>query len=214
MDTYNNVSNSVAPVVEQPKENHLPYVLIFLALIIVLIVPFLFIFLKDKINRPAPQSNSTKVSVSTPTPIVVHKKKGGLSLNVSGGSIKKTVGSDFTVDVVLDSPQAQITSFDMIFKFDKNKLEMINSQTTLAGFSLVSIEDTEGIVITAFKSPSSTVLHNLDQVSLLNLGFRAKEKGKTIMAVVKEKDKRTTKFVDGTSRVFYPEVDNIEIEIN
>lgn len=214
METYNNPNNNLSPVVEQVKENHTPYALIFIALIIVLAAPFIFIFFRSKLNQVAPQLNSTKVSEPTPTPTVIRKKKGGLTLNISGGSVKKTVGSEFTVETILNSPQSQITSFDMVFKFDKSKVELVGSQTTLEGFSLVSIEDTEGIVITAFKSPSSTILHDLDQIGLVNLIFRAKEKGKTVISIVKEKEKRTTKFVDSNSKVFYPETDEIEIEIN
>lgn len=195
----------------EPEESHISYGIIFGAVVIFFLGLCFFLYLINNPKSP-PSAGSVKMTAS-PTTTATRTKKGGLVLNTIDGENKKALGVVFDVNIVLDSPQAQITSFDMIVKFDKTKLSLVKSQADMADFSLVSVEDKEGVAIIAFKSPTAKTLHPLDKVTLLTLSFKSKAKGKTVISTVKEEGKRTTKFVDNSSRIFYPETGEIVIEI-
>ncbi len=195
-----------------PVRSHTPYLAIFAVVIIIFIGIFIFISLRNR-NYTFINATSTKIGASSPTSGVVRNKKGTLSVQVEDGATKKTLGQNFNVSIVLDSSRAQLASFDMILKYDKTKLSLVKNQAAIPGFSIVAVEDNEGMTITAFKAPSSKVLHNLNDIKLLNLTFKSITKGKTTVETVKEKGRRTTKFVDIETQVYYPEVGKVELEI-
>lgn len=198
------------------KDNHFSYLVIFAAVVVIFALIFVFLFLRNKgMNKnSSPGAGFTQNIVSSPTSMIVKTKKGGIVLKTSDGLTKKSLGQTFTVDAILASPETQLASFDMLINYDKSKLDLVKSQPGIDGFQLVIVQDSDGVAITAFKSPSSKLLHNIDQVKLLSLSFRPKAKGKMTVAVVKEKGKRTTKFIDRQTKIYYPEVGETEIEIN
>lgn len=188
-------------------------ILIFVMVLLLLAGVFLFLFLNNNKEKKTNETNNNQINVSL-APTIVKKKKGGLVLKLTDGLTKKTLGQSFIVDVILNAPNGQITSYDLVLNFDKKLVELIQTTPAMAGFSFVPIDQVDGVVITAFKTPGSKFMNNTDEVKLLTLTFQTKAKGSATISIIKEKEKKTTKFVDNQSKVYYPEVNQLEMEIN
>ena len=213
VENYTPITNPInQPKAVKEQPSRVSYYLIIGAVVLVFGGILLFLFLRNKDGEKKTEINSSE-NISLPARTTVKKKKGGLILKTTDGAVAKKMGEAFTVDVVLNQPQNQITSYDLILQFDKSKIDLVQTTPIIKGFSFVPIDDPDGVVISAFKAPNSKFIHNIDEVELLTVTFKPKVKGSVTIAVAKEKGKRSTKFVNNQSAVYYPEVSQIELSI-
>lgn len=191
---------------EPEKNNNTIYYVIFgvVSLLFLAVVAILLINKnKIKTSYPVGRNITTREEISpSPLPKTI---QGSLELKSIRGGV---------VEIWADTGGADVISYDVLLSFAKTSVELVKTDSALSDFSIVTQELENGMAITGFRMPASTLNHNWRSTKLLTLSFKVNPTilGKATVEIMPLVGKRTSKFVDKQTKVYYPEGNKIEIQ--
>ena len=187
--------------------------LFFLIIIIALLLKTKSYPKKEKIF-PSPT-----ISLSTPIPTKkrspLRGEKGGkVTLSATKKSVSLTKREKITVIARVDSDKRDVVGFDLIFKFDKEGLNLDKIISLSPDFKLFKKTLPDGEIITGIKKIDRKGKIILNDNQLIELTFIPKKQGFYTIAVAPADKIGKTQFVDYETKIIYPKIDSLRVTVS
>ncbi len=151
----------------------------------------------------------TKVQ-KTPTP--AKPTFGTLTIKNSDDTTRHPVTDYLKLDIFADANQIDVVGYDIIIKFDTKSLEVIQIDSVLSDFNLFKMKGENKLTITATKKLDATGTNLLTNKKIVTLTLKPQKTGKFNFQLLSDFGREKTQLVDTGSNVYYPKLNNIEIE--
>jgi hypothetical protein len=162
-------------------------------------------------QNSAETRNVIKPSI-VPT-LIPYPVKGLFALKAQSGLVSGKVGDSFVIDLIATSGTDTVAGYDAILSYDKTAFERQSVQNKQDTFRIFTYERGAHVSISGTKNLQVTEPVRFKDTILLSFTFRAKQKGSytfSLKAVANE----SSKLVNETTQVSYPEVSDFRLEIN
>jgi hypothetical protein len=159
--------------------------------------------------------DSARISVApSPVPTLIpYPVKGLFLLKEKTGSSRVTLGGQFTIDLVATSSTDTVAGYDAILSYDKTAFDRQSVQNTSNSFRIFTYERGDHLSISATKNLQVTEPIRFANSPILSFTFTAKKKG-TYVFSLKPVGNESSKLVNESAQVTYPEVTDFRLEIN
>jgi len=165
-------------------------------------------------SRKSVNSNPTQIQPTVVNPILsTTKKEGSMMLSTSDNVDRKPIGTNFSVDLWVDSNGKDITGYDAVVSYDKTKLDLVSAASDVPDVTLYKRDTATSLVITGVKTLASTATHVWVKTKIATLVFHPKIKGNFTLSVAPSDGRSLTKMVNVASKVLYPMVSSLAVEI-
>jgi len=189
----------------------------FLIIIVFLILAILISILvySKIINTPIiTGSLTTKIEDTlTPTKPVLKPTFGSMTIKTADGKVRYPVTDYLKFEVMASSQQRDIVGYDVLIGLEGGAFEIIKVESDLANFNLFKMEKENRLTITGAKKLNATAESLFLETKVLTLTLKPLKSGKFSFKLLSEIGKEKTQLVDTGSNVYFPKVNNIEIEI-
>jgi len=162
-------------------------------------------------QNSAETRNVIKPSI-VPT-LIPYPVKGLFALKAQSGLVSGKVDDSFVIDLIATSGTDTVAGYDAILSYDKTAFERQSVQNKQDTFRIFTYERGAHVSISGTKNLQVTEPVRFKDTILLSFTFRAKQKGSytfSLKAVANE----SSKLVNETTQVSYPEVSDFRLEIN
>ncbi len=192
----------------EDQKQHLPlfkysFILIFL------LVLFSVIYVVKQKNSLEQRKNaaSTKTAIDS-------VKKATMTLSLLYNN-EQRFQKDKEIDtyVILDSAGKEVVGFDALIQYDKAAFDFVDAVSLMPDYKIKNLVRDTHIAITGILAPQSDIKTVLNDVALLKVSFIPKKAGIYDFSIVANAGQETTDIVDSKSRVEYPRVNTITVEI-
>lgn len=185
----------------------------FLIIIIFLVLAVLtsVLIYTKAINSPIITGSLMTKASSSPTP--VKPTFGSLTIKNSDDTTRHPVTDYLKLDILADTNQIDVVGYDLIIKFDTESFEVIQVDSVLSDFSLFKMKGGNKLTITGTKKLDATGTNLLTNKKIVTLTLKPQKTGKFNFQLLSDFGKEKTQLVDTGSNVYYPKLNNIEIEI-
>jgi len=190
-------------------KHHYRFLIIIIFLIIAVFTAIL-IYTKAANSPIITGSLSTKIE-SSPAP--VETTFGSMTLKSEDGASRHSVTDYLRFAVIVDSSDIDVVGYDCLIGFDEKSFEVIQAESDLTDFNLFKTKGDNRLTITGIKKLNVTTANKLNNNKIITLTLKPLKTGKFNFSLLPEAGKEKTQFVDTQSKVYYPKLNNIEIEI-
>ena len=192
------------------NNNHHYRFLIISVFLVLAILTSILIYTKV-VNSPIiTGSLMTKVS---PTKALVKPTFGSLTIKNSDEITRHPVTDYLKLNILADSSQVDVVGYDCLVSFDTTAFEIIQADSDLADFSLFKTKGENKLTITGIKKLNASGTNKLSNNKIVTLTLKPLKTGKFSFKLISEIGKEKSQLVDTGSNVYYPKLNNIEIEI-
>lgn len=194
---------------EENKKNYYRFlvIIVFLIAVILLIV---LIYSKVADSPIITGSLSTKI---TPSPAPTRMTFGSMTLKTEDDKNRHPITDYLRLVVVADSSDIDVVGYDCLLGLDKKYFEIIQTESDLVDFNLFKTETDDKLTITGTKKLDAASTNKLAASKIITFTIKPLKTGKFSLGLLPESGKEKTQFVDTQSKVYYPKLNNIEIEI-
>lgn len=163
-------------------------------------------------QNSAETRNVVKPSI-VPT-LIPYPVKGLFALKAqSSGLVNAKIGDSFVIDLIATSGTDTVAGYDAILSYDKTAFERQSVQNKLDTFRIFTYERGVHVSISGTKNLQVTEPVRFKDTLLLSFTFRAKQKGSYIFSL-KAVANESSKLVNESAQVSYPETKDFRLEIN
>ncbi len=200
-------------------ENSTPHTKYTRSMLLILALVLLFASIIGYFASRRIQSNQNGAEVrvtSAPTVIptlIPYPVKGQFMLKEKAGQKSVKLGSAFTIDVNATSSTDTVAGYDVVFSYDKTAFERTSVQSIATSFRIFPFERGNHLSISATKNLQVTEPIRFVNTPILSLSFVAKKKG-TFTFSLKPIGNESSKLVNESAQVTYPETNDFLLEIN
>ncbi|OGK21059.1 hypothetical protein A2866_01875 [Candidatus Roizmanbacteria bacterium RIFCSPHIGHO2_01_FULL_39_8] len=187
--------------------------LVLLSLVIVFAVLLFVVYSSQKAKNleegskiTTSQNPSLVTATVSPRPL-----EGAFSLTASQSSV--AVNSPVTVTLEADSNGKAVVGYDLILQYDPAALEITSATSLLPDFTVYPIKSADHYSVTATKKITSEDPSIFNQAGVLNLIVTPKKSGSQSLRLVSNLGNEKTQMVDETTKVIYPAVSEITLEV-
>lgn len=199
------------------KKNFFLY-LILLILIFFLIVIFgLLISFNKKNNLKSEKTNKATISPSSKiedqSKDLLKKKEGGFKIYIDENKNRYQLNEEITLKIVGDNFNKPVTAYDILLGLDKEIFQLISVNDLTNIFSIIKFSTKDHLTITAVKKQSVTSSVVFVNKEILLIKLKPLKKGRFSIKILSSIDKEKTQLVDENSLVYYPEANEVSVEI-
>ncbi len=192
--------------------------------IVILLVAFgvllLFMFTKGLKEKKSLNKEMETTRVITqekePTPTEVDRLKNTKGQGLSSMKIDKatyTTKDIVFVTVNLDSLNKNVVGFDLIVKYDPQKLDYMRAVVLNNSFNLISRKNKGELILTGLKKLKAKDATVFSNSGLVKVSFQPKTKGETNVSVVSKMGKDISQFVTDKSVPYAIQSSSVRINI-
>lgn len=124
-----------------------------------------------------------------------------------------SVDETFTVQLTANSQGADVNGYDILLPYDKSSLEIVEVKSLVDTFQTYQFDRGDYYAITGIKLLSAQGPAVFANQPILEFTLKGKKPGKYTLAVMPEKGKETSKFVDKDVKIIKPQFQPIIVEI-
>ena len=168
-------------------------------------------------RMPSNQNGADTTQItSTPTvapTLIPYPVKGLFVLKEQSGASSVKMGNTFTLDLIATSSTDTVAGYDAIFSYDETAFERQSVQNKMDSFRIFTYERGTHISISATKNLQVSEPIQFANTPILSFTFVAKKKGTYIFSL-KPVGNESSKLVNESAQVTYPESPDFRLEIN
>jgi len=169
---------------------------------------------KMRTNQNSAETKTVKTIVPTIEPTLIpYPIQGSLTLKEQTGKTVVTNGSPFTLDLFATSSKDTVAGYDVILSYDTTAFERQMVQNKMDTFRIFTYDRANHLSISATKNLTSKEEIRFANTPILSFTFIAKKKGSYIFSL-KPVGNESSKLVNETAQVTYPEPQDFRLEIN
>ena len=154
----------------------------------------------------------TSVPTVVPT-LIPYPTKGRFILKEQSGATSVKIGTAFTLDLIATSSTDTVAGYDAILSYDETTFERQSVQNKVDSFRIFTYERGTHVSISATKNLEVNELIRFANTPILSFTFVAKKKG-TYVFSLKSIGNESSKLVNESAQVTYPETLDFSLEIN
>lgn len=132
---------------------------------------------------------------------------------VGAGAGQYPMTSNITVTLTGSSDNKDIVGYDALVKYDPAFLDVVSVTSANPSFQISTFRKTNGLSITGTKSLSVKTSTVFQSSTLVTVVFKPKSRGNTMVSVVSNEGKESSKFIDTSSTILVPQVEPITLAI-
>ena len=195
---------------------HTPYTrTMLLILAFVLLVASIVGYFMSRQMQPNQNSakTQTEISPSVAPTLIPYPVKGLFVLKEQSGLKSAKVGDSIVIDLIATSSTDTVAGYDAILSYDENVFERQSIQNKLDTFRIFTYNRGSHVSISGTKNLQTTEPIRFKDTVVLSFTFKAKQKGAytfSLSAVGNE----SSKLVNESAQVTYPEIKDFRLEIN
>lgn len=170
----------------------------------------------QKIQSNQGGTDMTRVSALSPTvapTLIPYPIKGSFVLKEHTGAKSVKLGVPFTIDLIATSSKDTVAGYDAILSYNKTVFERQSVQNKEDSFRIFVYDRDTHVSISATKNLQVSEPIRFADTSLFSCTFVAKEKG-TFIFSLKPVGNESSKLVNESAQVSYPETQDFRLEIN
>ncbi len=189
--------------------------MLFILALILFVASLIGYFVSQKMDSGRGVSTTNYELRTTPSPIptlIPYPVKGQFVLKERSGLTKIKQGTPFTLDIIATSSKDTVAGYDAIFSYDKTAFERQSLQNRSEQFRIFSYEREGHTSISATKNLTVNTDIRFSESPILTLSFIAKKTG-TYTFSLKPVGNESSKLVNESAQVTYPETQDIRLEI-
>ncbi len=118
-----------------------------------------------------------------------------------------------TVVVVAEAPVINVVAYDLLIQFDPANLIVDSVTSSLPEFDLFQFRRDFGLIVTAVKKPTVDKQTYFSKTQLIQLNFKIIKSGRYDIKLVSRIGKEKTQLVDSQTKVYYPKINQLVINI-
>lgn len=194
------------------QSNHSKLMLAVLALILLGASIAGYVVLQ-KVQTKSPIGESTQLMVSptvAPT-LIPYPIKGSFFFKVRGTDALQA-GKAFVLDIYATSSKDTVAGYDVVLTYDMQAFERQSIQTVMQAFRIFTYNRGNHVSISATKNMQVSEPVRFNETPILSFTFLPKQKG-TFTFSLKPQGNESSKLVNESAEVTYPEVSDIRLEI-
>jgi len=160
-------------------------------------------------------ADTTQIT-STPTAaptLIPYPVKGLFVLKEQSGASSVKRGATFIINLIATSSTDTVAGYDAIFSYDETAFERQSVQNKMDSFRIFTYERGTHISISATKNLQVSEPIQFANTPILSFTFVAKKKGTYIFSL-KPVGNESSKLVNESAQVTYPESPDFRLEIN
>ena len=198
--------------------NHTKYtrIMLLILLLILLLASIVGYFVSRRVqpnqNGAARTSQVTIVPTVAPT-LIPYPIKGSFVLKEQTGATNIKLGTPFTINLTATSSKDTVAGYDAIFSYDETAFERQSVQNKEDSFRIFVYDRETHVSVSATKNLQVSEPIRFADTSLLSFTFVAKDKG-TFIFSLKPVGNESSKLVNESAQVSYPETQDFRLEIN
>lgn len=182
---------------------------VFVVFVLVLMTVFLIIANQLKKNQALNQANKTEIS----PPATVNKTKtGGLEL-ILKESARPKLGQAFSLVILADSNNKNITGFDALVGYDKTAFEFVNAVGIKEDFKALTFNNSDWITINGSRRIQYNQPVAFSNSELVEINFKPLKTGQFDFSIIESKGNEKTQMVDTDSKIIYPKASSLMVEV-
>jgi hypothetical protein len=163
-------------------------------------------------NQNSAETRVTNTPSTAPT-LIPYPVQGTFSFKEEKGRTSLPMGTTFTLDLVATSSKDTVAGYDAILSYDTAAFDRQMVRNNLNTFRMFTFNRANHLSISATKNLQSTEAVRFANTSILSFTFTAKKKG-TFVFSLKAIGNESSKLVNETAQVTYPEPQDFHLEIN
>ena len=166
------------------------------------------------------QTNQIAANTLQPSPVptiaptlIPYPTNGSFVLREQSGHTTVPLGGLVTFDVIATSGTDTVAGYDAILSYDETAFSLQSVQNKLDTFRIFTYDRTTHLVISATKNLQVSTPIRFDNTPILSITLSAKKKGMYVFSL-KPVANESSKLVDETVQVTYPQSQDFRLEIN
>ena len=194
---------------------HTRIMLLILA-VVLLIASIAGYIVSRKLQVTQSGADMTRVPSLVPTiapTLIPYPVKGSFLLKEATGKITAQVGVPFTLNLIATSSTDTVAGYDAILSYDKEAFERQSVESKADAFRIFTYERGTHLSISGTKNLQVTEPVRFTSTPILSFTFVAKKKG-TYVFSLKSVGNESSKTVNESAQVTYPETPDFRLEIN
>ena len=167
----------------------------------------------QKVQTKNPSGEATQLIVSpTAAPTLIpYPTKGSFYFKVRGTEALQS-GKAFVIDIYATSSKDTVAGYDVVLAYDMQAFERQSIQTVMQAFRIFTYNRGNHVSISATKNMQVSEPVRFNETPILSFTFLPKQKG-TFTFSLKPQGNESSKLVNESAEVTYPEVSDIRLEI-
>lgn len=177
--------------------------------LLILVVGFM-ILARKKSNLALKGGVNTEVGLPSPT---MSPLLGDLILKTSDGLLRKAQDELLVIDVVGNSENKDIVGYDILLTYPKSDFDVVALESTEPSYRIFKKDMADGVIVTGTKLLSENAPNLWSSQSLVRFTLKPKNKGNFVVSILGARGQDKTKLIDSSSKVFYPTLSKVTVEI-
>jgi hypothetical protein len=178
-----------------------------------LVILSLLLFVITK-QFPRIKREETLPKVNKTAPKVVRPKKGAVNLAYKNGQSRFSINENVSLIVTVSSNGKNVSGFDWLIRYDSSAFSLEQVIPLNKGFNLFSFKEKNMIIINGSKKVGSEMETVLSNTVVAELVFKPLSKGQYNFSLLEEAGKERTQLVDSNTRILFPKLNSLTIEVN
>lgn len=139
--------------------------------------------------------------------------KGNMTLVMKNNQRKIPANVPFTVQVIADSQSEDIVGFDVLVAYDKEAFKEVSASSPLSGFRVFDTQRDGYLAVTAIQDPQNSTRNVFKDQVILEVTLNPALAGEYDLTILSSKKAETSKLVSTETKVFFPKVEGLTVEI-
>lgn len=159
------------------------------------------------------EGTRTKVVPTVIPTLIPYPVNGSFILKERTGLTTAKLGAPFTIDLIATSNTDSVAGYDVILSYDKTAFQRQSIENRGDMFRIFTYERGDHVSISATKNLQVTELVLFENTPILSFTFTAQKKG-TYLFSLKPVANESSKLVNESAQVTYPDTSDFRLEIN
>ena len=182
---------------------------VFVVFVLLLMTVFLIITNQLKKNQALNQTNKTEVS---PTTIISKTNVGGFELILKESDNPK-LGQTFSIVILANSNNKNITGFDALVGYDKTAFEFINAVGVKEDFKVLAFDNNDWVTLNGSRKIQYNQPVSFSNTELIEISFKPLKAGQFNFNIIENQSNEKTQMVDTDSKIIYPKASNLVVSV-
>ncbi|MFZ2206630.1 MAG: hypothetical protein WAV29_04140 [Microgenomates group bacterium] len=172
-------------------------------------------FVSQNVRQKNPSGEMTQITiVPTVMPTLIpYPTNGQFTFKVREGQGALKQGVPFVLDLYATSGKDTVAGYDVVLSYDTQVFERQSVQNTAESFRIFNYNRGNHVSISASKNIQVSDAIKFSNTPILSFTFLPKAKG-TFVFTLKPQGNESSKLVNESAEVTYPETKDISLEIN
>jgi len=197
---------------EQTQHSRLMLVGLAIVLLVASIVGY-FVFQNIKPKNPSGEMTQVAISPTAAPTLIPYPTNGQFTFKLKDGQGGLKQGTPFVLDLFATSGKDTVAGYDVVLSYDTQTFDRQSVQNMASSFRIFTYNRRNHVSISASKNIQVTDPVTFMETPILSFTFLPKAKG-TFVFSLKPQGNESSKLVNDSAEVAYPETKDISLEIN